>query len=131
MFGSYGRGTAAVGSDLDLLLIDARASGPQPERLQRWPLELLPLSCDALVLTPAGFGHARSPIPPIQLTVVRAAPASADRQNPCRNAEASDPLFTDVPISFGWLSSRTSHTFRSDRSAVNLKARAARTARRC
>ncbi len=53
VFGSYGRGTAAVGSDLDLLLIDARASGPQHERLLRWPLELLPLSCDALVLTPA------------------------------------------------------------------------------
>ncbi|MGB5136405.1 MAG: nucleotidyltransferase domain-containing protein [Prochlorococcaceae cyanobacterium] len=47
VFGSYGRGTAGVGSDLDLLLIDAAASGPQHERLRRWPLELLPLSCDA------------------------------------------------------------------------------------
>jgi len=55
VFGSYGRGTAGVGSDLDLLLIDARASGPQHERLVRWPLELLPLSCDALVLTPGEF----------------------------------------------------------------------------
>jgi UTP:GlnB (protein PII) uridylyltransferase len=53
VFGSYGRGTAGVGSDLDLLLIDAAASGPQQERLRRWPLELLPLSCDALVLTPS------------------------------------------------------------------------------
>jgi hypothetical protein len=53
VFGSYGRGTAGVGSDLDLLLIDAGASGPQHDRLPRWPLELLPLSCDALVLTPA------------------------------------------------------------------------------
>jgi hypothetical protein len=52
VFGSYGRGTAGVGSDLDLLLLDAAASGPQHERLRRWPLELLPLSCDALVLTP-------------------------------------------------------------------------------
>ena len=39
VFGSYGRGEAGVGSDLDLLLI--------------WPLAELPLSCDALVLTPA------------------------------------------------------------------------------
>ncbi len=52
VFGSYGRGTAGVGSDLDLLLIDAVASGPQHRRLLSWPLELLPLSCDALVLTP-------------------------------------------------------------------------------
>ncbi len=52
VFGSYGRGTAGVGSDLDLLLIDAVASGPQHRRLLTWPLELLPLSCDALVLTP-------------------------------------------------------------------------------
>ncbi|WP_255010095.1 nucleotidyltransferase domain-containing protein [Cyanobium sp. ATX 6F1] len=52
VFGSYGRGSAGVGSDLDLLLIDAAASGPQHERLRGWPLEQLPLSCDALVLTP-------------------------------------------------------------------------------
>ncbi|QPN59165.1 nucleotidyltransferase domain-containing protein [Synechococcus sp. CBW1002] len=53
LFGSYGRGTAGVGSDLDLLLVDAAASGPQYQRLLHWPLEQLPLSCDALVLTPA------------------------------------------------------------------------------
>lgn len=45
VFGSYGRGTASVGSDLDLLLVDTAATGPQHQRL--------PLSCDALVLTPA------------------------------------------------------------------------------
>lgn len=55
VFGSYGRGTAGVGSDLDLLLIDGAAEGPQHERLTRWALELLPLSCDALVLTPHEF----------------------------------------------------------------------------
>ncbi len=55
VFGSYGRGTAGVGSDLDLLLIDTAATGPQQERLRLWPLEQLPLSCDALVLTPAEF----------------------------------------------------------------------------
>jgi hypothetical protein len=41
-----------VGSDLDLLLVDASADGPQHQRLLRWPLEKLPLSCDAMVLTP-------------------------------------------------------------------------------
>ena len=41
-----------MGSDLDLLLVDASADGPQYQRLLRWPLEKLPLSCDALVLTP-------------------------------------------------------------------------------
>jgi len=52
VFGSYGRGDAGVGSDLDLLLIDAEARGPQQGRLLLWPLEELPLSCDALVFTP-------------------------------------------------------------------------------
>jgi hypothetical protein len=51
LFGSYGRGTAAVGSDLDLLLVDDQAEGPQQQRLRQWPLERLPLACDALVLT--------------------------------------------------------------------------------
>ena len=36
VFGSYGRGTASVGSDLD-------------QRLRAWPIEQLPLACDALV----------------------------------------------------------------------------------
>lgn len=40
VFGSYGRGTAVFG-------------GGQVERLQQWPLADRPLSCDALVLTPA------------------------------------------------------------------------------
>ena len=52
MFGSYGRGTAAFGSDLDLFLVDGGARGGQVERLQQWPLAELPLSCDALVLKP-------------------------------------------------------------------------------
>ena len=53
IFGSYGRGTAGFGSDLDLLLVDQQAWGGQVERLQLWPLAELPLSCDALVLPPA------------------------------------------------------------------------------
>ena len=53
VFGSYGRGSATFGSDLDLILVDAEASGGQVERLQQWPLAELPPSCDALMLTPA------------------------------------------------------------------------------
>ena len=52
VFGSYGRGDAGVGSDLDLILVDAGAVGPQSERLMPWPIEQLPLSADCLVLTP-------------------------------------------------------------------------------
>ena len=33
VFGSYGRGDAGVGSDLDLLLVDGSATGPQQQRL--------------------------------------------------------------------------------------------------
>ena len=51
VFGSYGRGEAGVGSDLDLLIVDEAASGSQSERLLQWPLEQLPLCCDALVLS--------------------------------------------------------------------------------
>ena len=40
-------------ADLDLLLIDAKAEGPQSSRYRQWPFEQLPLICDALVLTPA------------------------------------------------------------------------------
>ena len=53
VFGSYGSSTAAFGSDLDLTLFDAWASGGQIERLQQGPLAELLLSCDDLVLTPA------------------------------------------------------------------------------
>jgi hypothetical protein len=57
VYGSYGRGEAGVGSDLDLLLIDAAASGPQQQRLLQWPLAELPLSCDALVLSPSEYSE--------------------------------------------------------------------------
>ena len=52
VFGSYGRGSAGFGSDLDVLIVDADATGGQFDRLQQWSLDQLPLSCDALVLTP-------------------------------------------------------------------------------
>jgi UTP:GlnB (protein PII) uridylyltransferase len=49
VFGSYGRGTACVGSDLDLLLILQRCDEPIWERLRRWDTRALPLACDLLV----------------------------------------------------------------------------------
>ena len=49
VFGSYGRGTAGVGSDLDLLLILQRCDEPIWERLRRWDTSSLPLACDLLV----------------------------------------------------------------------------------
>ena len=55
LFGSYGRDTAGVGSDLDLLLLDKAATVPQVHRMLHWPLEQLPLNCDALILTPSAL----------------------------------------------------------------------------
>jgi uncharacterized protein len=42
VFGSYGRGTAAVGSDLDLLLILKTCAQPIWDRLRRWDTGALP-----------------------------------------------------------------------------------------
>jgi hypothetical protein len=58
VFGSYGRGTAGVGSDLDLLLILQRCDEPIWERLRRWDTSSLPLACD---LRLAGGNAGRSP----------------------------------------------------------------------
>lgn len=55
IYGSYGRGDASFGSDLDLVIIDAAAEGSQSTRFRCWPFELLPLSCDALIFTPAEY----------------------------------------------------------------------------
>ena len=49
VFGSYGCGTAGVGSDLDLLLILQRCDEPIWNRLRRWDTSSLPLACDLLV----------------------------------------------------------------------------------
>jgi hypothetical protein len=49
VFGSYGRGHAGVGSDLDLVLILKECSEPIWERLRRWESGSLPLACDLLV----------------------------------------------------------------------------------
>jgi hypothetical protein len=49
VFGSYGRGNAGVGSDLDLVLILEVCALPIWERLRRWDTGSLPLACDLLV----------------------------------------------------------------------------------
>jgi len=49
VFGSYGRSTAGVGSDLDLLLILRHCNEPIWQRLRRWDTKDLPLASDLLV----------------------------------------------------------------------------------
>jgi hypothetical protein len=49
LYGSYGRGDAGVGSDLDLVLILEACSLPIWERLRRWDTGSLLLACDLLV----------------------------------------------------------------------------------
>jgi len=49
VFGSYGRGDAGVGSDLDLLLILQECSDPIWQRLRRWDTASLPVACDLRV----------------------------------------------------------------------------------
>jgi len=53
VFGSYGRGDAGVGSDLDLLLILSQCDLPVWERLRRWDTSPLPLATDLLVYSRA------------------------------------------------------------------------------
>lgn len=53
VFGSYGRGDAGVGSDLDLLLILRRCDLPVWERLRPWDTSPLPLATDLLVYSRA------------------------------------------------------------------------------
>ena len=49
VFGSYGRGDAGVGSDLDLVLVLSRCDLPVWDRLRRWDTSPLPLATDLLV----------------------------------------------------------------------------------
>ena len=50
-FGSYARGEAGVGSDLDLLLLVAHSPLPPWKRPLELPLEELPVPAEALVYT--------------------------------------------------------------------------------
>jgi predicted nucleotidyltransferase len=59
VFGSYGRGDAGVGSDLDLLLILHSCDLPVWERLRRWDTAPLPLATDLLVYSRAEWERLR------------------------------------------------------------------------
>lgn len=52
-FGSYARGVAGVGSDLDLVAIVRQAAVPFAERSATWPVERLPVPADLFVYTDA------------------------------------------------------------------------------
>lgn len=62
VYGSYGRGTATVGSDLDLLLVDTHATGPQMQRLQHWPWSSFPSAATPWCSRPANW-RSCSPAP--------------------------------------------------------------------
>jgi len=49
VFGSYGRGTAGVGSGLDLHLVLRHCNDPIWQRLRRWDTRDLPLASDLMV----------------------------------------------------------------------------------
>lgn len=50
-FGSYARGDAGFGSDLDLIAVVEADSRPAMERGLEWPMELLPVPAELLVYT--------------------------------------------------------------------------------
>jgi uncharacterized protein len=50
-FGSYARGDAGVGSDLDLVVVVRESALPFERRAAVWPLESLPVPADLLVYT--------------------------------------------------------------------------------
>lgn len=52
-FGSYARGDAGVGSDLDVLVIVEETALPFERRMAQLPLEELPVPAEALVYTRA------------------------------------------------------------------------------
>ncbi len=50
-FGSYARGDAGVGSDLDLIAIVDQAAEPFERRSLRWDLNALPVPAELIVYT--------------------------------------------------------------------------------
>ncbi len=50
-FGSYARGDAGVGSDLDLVALVRQSALPFVQRSAEWPVERLPVPADLLVYT--------------------------------------------------------------------------------
>jgi hypothetical protein len=51
IFGSYARGDAGVGSDLDLVVLLRESALPFERRAAAWPIESLPVPTDVLAYT--------------------------------------------------------------------------------
>ncbi len=62
-FGSYARGDAGVGSDLDIVVILETSELPFERRMALLPLEELPVPAEALVDTRAEWGRLAEPAP--------------------------------------------------------------------
>ena len=58
-FGSYARGDAGVGSDLDLVVIVDREQGAVDPRDEAWAVEHLPVPAERLVYTARQWGELR------------------------------------------------------------------------
>jgi len=52
-FGSYARGEAGVGSDIDLVVVVEDAAEPWPRRVARWNTTSLPVPAELVVYTRA------------------------------------------------------------------------------
>jgi uncharacterized protein len=63
MFGSYARGDAGVGSDLDLVVLMRESDLPFERRAAPWPVERMPVPTEVLVYTLVEWAalHERSP----------------------------------------------------------------------
>jgi predicted nucleotidyltransferase len=55
-FGSYARGDAGVGSDLDLVAVVSHSDAPFERRAIAWDLSSLPVPAEILVYTDAEWG---------------------------------------------------------------------------
>jgi predicted nucleotidyltransferase len=60
VFGSYARGDAGVGSDLDLLAVVREATLPFARRAAQWDLTALPVPAEILVYTEAEWTRLRA-----------------------------------------------------------------------
>ncbi|MCK6556468.1 nucleotidyltransferase domain-containing protein [Candidatus Binatia bacterium] len=59
-FGSYARGDAGVGSDVDLIVIVDHTGEPFASRARHWDATMLPVPADVLVYTSAEWEAIRS-----------------------------------------------------------------------
>lgn len=70
-FGSYARGDAGVGSDLDIVVILETSELPFERRMTLLPLEELPVPAEALVYTRAEWGRLAERSPRLAETLRR------------------------------------------------------------